>query len=46
MGKKYIIRELTESSFDEGFDFAIFAAGGEISLKFAPITVILSSFKL
>ena len=39
MGKKYIIKELTETSFDEGFDFAIFAAGGETSLKFAPIAV-------
>lgn len=39
MGKKYIVKELTESSFDEGFDFAIFAAGGETSLKFAPIAV-------
>ena len=37
MGKKYIIRELTETSFDEGFDFAIFSAGGETSLKYAPI---------
>ncbi len=37
MGKKFIIRELTETSFDEGFDFAIFSAGGETSLKYAPI---------
>ena len=35
--KEYIVKELTESSFDEGFDFAIFSAGGETSLKFAPI---------
>lgn len=27
MGKEYIIRELKEDSFDEGFDFAIFSAG-------------------
>ena len=35
--KEYIVRELTEKSFDEGFDFAIFSAGGDISRKFAPI---------
>ena len=28
-GKDYIVQELTESSFDEGFDFAVFSAGGE-----------------
>ena len=27
MEKEYIIRELKEDSFDEGFDFAIFSAG-------------------
>lgn len=27
MDKEYIVRELNESSFDEGFDFAIFSAG-------------------
>ena len=37
MGKEYIANELTETSFDEGFDFAIFSAGGETSKKFAPI---------
>jgi len=37
MNKEYIIRELKEDSFDEGFDFAIFSAGGETSKKFAPI---------
>ena len=37
LGKTYIERELTENSFDEGFDFAIFSAGGETSKKFAPI---------
>ena len=36
-GKEYTIRELTESSFDEKFDFAIFSAGGEVSKKYAPI---------
>ena len=37
LGKDYIVEELTEKSFDEGFDFAIFAAGGDISEKYAPI---------
>ena len=37
MGKEYIARELKEDSFDEGFDFAIFSAGGETSKKFSPI---------
>ncbi len=37
MGKEYITKELTESSFDEGFDFAIFSAGGNTSKKYAPI---------
>lgn len=37
MGKEYITHELTERSFDEGFDFAIFSAGGETSKKYAPI---------
>ena len=32
-----ITKELNENSFDEGFDFAIFSAGGEVSKKFAPI---------
>ena len=36
-GKEYIVKELTENSFDEGFDFAIFSAGGDTSRKFAPI---------
>jgi len=37
LGKEYTVKELTENSFDEGFDFAIFSAGGEASKKFAPI---------
>ena len=37
LGNDYIVEELTEQSFDEGFDFAILAAGGEISEKYAPI---------
>lgn len=36
-GKEYIVRELKEDSFDEGFDFAIFSAGGDTSKKFSPI---------
>lgn len=36
-GKEYVVEELTENSFNKGFDFAIFSAGGEISKKFAPI---------
>ena len=35
--KSYIVRELKEASFDEGFDFAIFSAGGDTSKKFSPI---------
>lgn len=37
MGKEYTVRELKEDSFDEGFDYAIFSAGGETAKKFAPI---------
>ena len=37
LGKQYIVCELTENSFDSGFDYAIFCAGGEVSKKFAPI---------
>lgn len=37
MGNDYTVRELTENSFDEGFDIALFSAGGSTSLKFAPI---------
>lgn len=37
LGKEYTTKELTDSSFDEGFDFAIFSAGGETSKHFAPI---------
>ncbi len=37
MGKEYIVRELKEDSFDEGFDFAIFSAGGETSKKYSLI---------
>ncbi|MBQ7668659.1 MAG: aspartate-semialdehyde dehydrogenase [Clostridia bacterium] len=37
MNKDYIVEELTENSFDSGFTYALFSAGGETSLKFAPI---------
>ena len=37
LGKEYIVRELKEDSFNEGFDFAIFSAGGDTSKKFSPI---------
>lgn len=37
MENDYIIRELNEHSFNEGFNFAIFSAGANISRKFAPI---------
>ena len=36
-GKQCFVQELTEESFDEGFDFAIFSAGGEVSKHYAPI---------
>ena len=35
--KEYIVQELTDYSFDEGFDFAIFSAGGDTAKHFAPI---------
>ena len=38
-GNKYVVEELTENSFDSGFDFAIFSAGRDISKKYAPIAV-------
>lgn len=37
LGNNYLVQELTENSFDSGFDFAIFSAGGEIAKNFAPI---------
>lgn len=36
-GKDYVIEELTEASFDSGYDIALFSAGGAASAKFAPI---------
>ena len=37
LGQEYTVEELTEQSFDEGFDLALFSAGAGISKKFAPI---------
>ena len=37
LGKEYKVQELTENSFDSGFDYALFSAGGEVSKKYAPI---------
>ena len=39
LGKEYIVKELNENSFDEGFDFAIFSAGSDTAKKYAPIAV-------
>lgn len=36
-GKRCLVKELKEDSFDAGFDFAIFSAGGETSKRYAPI---------
>ena len=36
-GKDYVVKELTDNSFDEGFDYAIFSAGGDTSKHFSPI---------
>ncbi len=36
-GKDYVVEALTETSFDRGIDLALFAAGGTVSEKFAPI---------
>ena len=37
MNKEYIVCELNEQSFDSGFNYAIFSAGGSTSKKYAPI---------
>lgn len=36
-GKDYTVRELVDTSFDEGFHFAIFSAGSDVAKHFAPI---------
>lgn len=38
-GINYIVQELNESSFNIGFDYAIFCAGGDVSKKYIPIAV-------
>lgn len=38
-GKINLVKELKEDSFDQGFDFAIFSAGSDVSKQFAPIAV-------
>ena len=37
MGQNYIVQELDENSFNQGFDFAIFSAGSNTSKKYSPI---------
>lgn len=39
MGKEYIVQELDESSFDKHFDYALFSAGKDVAIKYAPIAV-------
>ncbi|MBP5426956.1 MAG: aspartate-semialdehyde dehydrogenase [Clostridiales bacterium] len=36
-GRDYVVEELTESSFDQDIDIALFSAGGTVSEKYAPI---------
>ncbi|TJX13304.1 aspartate-semialdehyde dehydrogenase [Tissierella creatinini] len=38
-GNEYTVEELTEKSFDKDIDIALFAAGGSVSEKYAPIAV-------
>ena len=35
----YVVNELTEGALKDNFDFALFSAGGETSLRYAPIAV-------
>ena len=37
MDRDYIVQELNDLSFDSGFDYAIFSAGGTTAKKYAPI---------
>ena len=39
LGENYVFCELSESSFNTHFDYAIFCAGGDISKKYIPIAV-------
>lgn len=36
-GKDIVVEELTKESFDKNIDYALFSAGGETSLTYAPI---------
>lgn len=38
-GEEHVIEELTENSFDNGIDIALFSMGGGLSKKYAPIAV-------
>ncbi len=37
LGETYVVKELNEKSFDEGFDIALFSAGASASGTYAPI---------
>ena len=39
LNKEYIVYELKETSFELGFDYAIFCAGGETAKKYIPLAV-------
>ncbi len=40
MDKEYVVEELTENSFDNNrFNYALFSAGGNTSIKYSPIAV-------
>lgn len=39
LGKTYTVEELTPSSFESGFDYAIFSAGATVAKEYAPIAV-------
>ena len=36
-GREVIVEELNDSSFDKDIDYALFSAGGDTSLRYAPI---------
>lgn len=36
-GEDHVVLELNKNSFDEGFDYALFSAGGDTSKEYAPI---------
>lgn len=37
LNDEYTVQELNNNSFDSGFTYAIFSAGGDVATKFAPI---------